>query len=369
MLPSMLSHPDVEIVALCEPRVDLRNTFIDDFAVQGYGDIEGLCADPDVDIVYVASPHQFHRDHALKAMRAGKHVLVEKPMALGLEECDDMIRAADDAGVVLMVGHTNGYDAPILALRNLAMTGQFGRLRMINTMNYSDFLYRPRRPEELDTALGGGIMYNQFPHQVEIVRTITNSRAERVSAACGEWDRNRPTEGAVTAMIRFEHDIVANVVYSGYAHFDSNRFFSGLDSTGPDAAKFAERRAALVGIGREGEVKMRVSSGYPERRLAIIAGTPPEVDHERFGVLIVSFDHADFLQSPTGLVAYTDDGPLPIDVPYGRGGGRRATVIDELCDALEGKPILHDGRWARVTLSICVAALESSKTGAEIALA
>lgn len=369
MLPSMLSHPDVEIVALCEPRADLRNAFIDDFAVQGYEDIEDLCADPNVDVVYVASPHQFHRDHAIQAVTAGKHVLVEKPMALNLDECDDMINAANTACVVMMVGHTNGYDAPILALREFVQTGRFGRIRMINTMNYSDFLYRPRRPEELDSALGGGIMYNQFPHQVEIVRTIANSQALSVSAVCGVWDSDRPTEGAVSALIRFEHDLVANIVYSGYAHLNALQVFRGLDNVDLDASDFAGRRAALVDIVREDEVKLRVQAGYPDRRNAIIAGAKKAIEHERFGVLITSFDHADVVQSPTGLVAYADEGPQRIDVPFGRGGGLRATVIDELCDALDGKPVIHDGRWARVTLSICLAAIESSESGREIELA
>ena len=148
--------------------------------------MDELCKDDEVDIVYVATPHQFHCEHAVSAAWAGKHVLVEKPMALSLAECDAMISAADDARVVLMVGQTNGYDPPVLAMRELTLNGRFGPLRMLNTANYSDFLYRPRRPEELDTGLGGGIMYNQFPHQVEMMRVIADSRVTvRRARPCG----------------------------------------------------------------------------------------------------------------------------------------------------------------------------------------
>lgn len=368
LLPSMLSHPEVEIVALCEPQDELRRMFLGDFGVRGHVNVKDLCADQDVDVVYIASPHQFHREHAVLALSAGKHVLVEKPMALSLGECDEMIEAADDVGLVLMVGHTNGYDAPILALRELAQSRKFGRLRMINTMNYNDFLYRPRRPEELDTTLGGGIMYNQFPHQVEMVRTIANSRVERVSAVCGVWDEDRPTEGAVASLIRFENDVVASLVYSGYAHLDGRRLYSGLDNFHQDTPSFVGLRKALRDAKPEEEAKMRTQSGYPERRASILGDRQPATIHERFGALIAGFEHADVVPSPTGLLAYTDDGLEQIDVPFGRGGQRRATVIDELVAALNGKPPIHDGRWARTTLAICLAAIESSVSGREIAL-
>ncbi len=364
----MLSHPEVVVAEICEPRGEIRDLFASDFDVPGYRDIDELCADPTIDVVYVASPHQFHRDHAVYAARAGKHLLVEKPMALTLAECDEMIAAADEAGVVLMVGHTNGYDAPILSLREMVKTGQYGRLRMVNTLNFSDFLYRPRRPEELDTSRGGGIMFNQFPHQIEIVRTIVDAQAFSVSAVCGSWDDARPTEGAVSALVRFENGVVANLVYNGYAHLDSKQFFRGLDRVEEDQLKFPARRRALASASREDEIAMRVQSGYPERRAAILAGEDGELEHERFGMLVASFDHADVVQSATGLVCYTDDGLSRVEVPFGRGGRRRATVIDELCGALAGGPAIHDGRWARVTLSICLAALESSTSGREVTL-
>lgn len=368
LLPSILSHPDVEIVGVCEPQTELREAFCNDFGVRGYADIEALLEDQSVDIAYVASPHQFHRDHTVRALTAGKHVLVEKPMALTLDECDRMIRVADKSGRVLLVGHTNGYDAPILALRELTMSKRYGNLRMINTMNYNDFLYRPRRPEELDTALGGGIMFNQFPHQVEMVRTIAGSRATRVSAVCGTWDETRATEAAVAALIRFDDGVVASVVYSGYAHLDVTQLYRGLDNSTERGVSYSGRRAQLAGISNEEEMRMRTQSGYPERRTAILDGPGKQTPHERFGVLVASFDDADIVPSPRGLVAYTDDGVVEIDVPPGRGGGRRATVIDELCDAIAGHPPIHDGRWARVTLSVCLAALASSASGTEVAI-
>src|SRR6185503_3743550 len=107
-------------------------------------------------------------------------------------------------GVHLVVGHSHSFDTPILRTRGLIASGAYGAVRMIHAMNYTDFLRRPRRPEELDTAQGGGAVFNQAAHQVDIVRLLGSGRAKTVRAATGAWDRTRPTEGAYSALLTFE---------------------------------------------------------------------------------------------------------------------------------------------------------------------
>jgi len=359
----MIAHPEVEIVALAEPNDELRAAFCADFGVRGYDNVEGLFDDQNVEIAYIATPHQFHKDHVLGAVSKGKHVLVEKPIALTLEECDAMIAGADRAGVVFMVGHTNGYDPPVLALRELVASGRYGALGMINTFNYSDFLYRPRRPEELDTKLGGGIMYNQFPHQVDMVRTITDSRVISVSAVCGSWDVDRPTEASVAALLRFENGVAASIVYSGYAHL-SNGALTGEPNS--SKGRTESLRSKLVNLTPDQETKAKARSGYIERRAQITGPLTRATEHERFGVLIAGFEGADVVTAPAGLTVYGDGFVEEIAVPFGSGGGQRATVFDELHSAITGGAAIHNGRWGRSTLSVCLAALESSKSGREI---
>lgn len=67
----------------------------------------------------------------------------------------------------LIIGHTHSYDPAIWTMREIIASGELGKLGMINTWNYTNFLHRPRRPEELDTSLGGDILFNRVPHQVE----------------------------------------------------------------------------------------------------------------------------------------------------------------------------------------------------------
>ncbi|HET8971955.1 MAG TPA: Gfo/Idh/MocA family oxidoreductase, partial [Pseudolabrys sp.] len=164
MLPTLSRHPAVRLVAAADTRPEARKRFAGEFSAKAYDTVAALSADPAVDAVYVATPHQFHREHALQAAQAGKHLLIEKPMALTVEDCTAIVDAARRAGVHVVVGHSHSFDAPVRHLRRLIESGAFGKVRMINALNYTDYLYRPRRPEELDTSKGGGAVFNQAAH-------------------------------------------------------------------------------------------------------------------------------------------------------------------------------------------------------------
>ncbi len=97
MLPTFTADPRVALVAAADPRAEARRALPQSFPPTATTTVEELCADPAVEIVYVATPHQHHAQHAMLAARHGKHVLVEKPMALTLDECSAMIDAARSA--------------------------------------------------------------------------------------------------------------------------------------------------------------------------------------------------------------------------------------------------------------------------------
>ena len=249
MLPALVRDPRVALVAGADPRPEARAQFEADFQCKVYREVDDLCADPNVDAVYVATPHQFHAAHAIAALSAGKHALVEKPMALSLDECRAMIAAAQQAGRQLVVGHSHSFDAPILLARKLIEKNAYGPVRMISALDYTDFLYRPRRPEELDTSKGGGVVYNQAAHQVDIVRLLGGGRLKSVRAQTGAWDGSRPTEGAYSALLTFDDGAFASITYSGYAHFDSDEFTGWIGEGGQkkDPNAYGAARKLLAG--------------------------------------------------------------------------------------------------------------------------
>src|SRR3979411_1136627 len=101
MIPTFMAHPLVELAAGADPRPEARMKFAADFHGGGYATVEELCADRNVEAIYMATPHQFHAEQVALAAAAGKHVLVEKPMALSLPECPQMIAEPAPAGLEL----------------------------------------------------------------------------------------------------------------------------------------------------------------------------------------------------------------------------------------------------------------------------
>jgi phthalate 4,5-cis-dihydrodiol dehydrogenase len=364
MLPTFTADPRVALVAAADPRAEARQRFAADFGGKSYKSVEELCADPAIDVVYVATPHQFHAQHAALAARHGKHLLIEKPIALTLDECTSIIDAARRAGVQLVVGHSHSFDAPVKHLSEVIASGEFGAVRMINAIKYTDYLYRPRRPEELDTAQGGGAVFNQAAHQVDIVRLVAGGLATSVRAVTGAWDRSRPTEGAYAAVLTFANGAFASLTYSGYGHFDSDEFQGWIGEMGQQKTPYAGASRPRFS-STEDETAFKNARNYGGRDYRPSA--TQAAAHQHFGILLVSCERGDLRALPNGVMIYQGGAARleelpPPSVP-------RAEVIDELYRAVvHGEAPLHDGAWAMATLEVLLGILRSAREGCDVTL-
>jgi phthalate 4,5-cis-dihydrodiol dehydrogenase len=369
MISVIEGHPRCALAAVAEPHAHLRERFVKDHAAPASADIRGVLERDDVDAVYIATPHQFHREHTELAARHGKHVVVEKPMALSLDDCDAMIEAAARHGVTLIVGHTHSFDPAVHAMREMIAGGEYGRFMMAASWNYTDFLYRPRRPEELDTSKGGGILFNQIPHQVDTVRYLNRARLRSVRAATGMFDPARPTEGACAVFLDFEDGSCATLNYSGYDRFDSDELHGWVSEGGfhKRAAHGATRRAwEQFGSAAQEAAARSERYGYGGSS-APAAQTPPHQPH--FGVMVVNCEHADLRQSADGVNVYTRDGASEIVLPKRGSRPGRSDVLDELWRAVrEGVAPVHDGKFARGTVEASLAILRSARERREVML-
>lgn len=367
MLPSLMTHPRIRLAGCADPNHESRRRFADDFDATPYADAEGLCADPAIDAVYIASPHQWHRAQAVLAAQAGKHIVVEKPMALSLDDCEAMDAAARRNGVHLVVGHTHSFNAPIRKMREIISSGELGYLALINSFSYGNFLYRPRRPEELQTTLGGGIIFNQVPHQVDVVRYLGGGMVRSVRSMTWKLDPERSTEGSHATFLQFECGAVATIVYSSYDHFDSDEWHCWVGELGdlrqPDTHGAA--RAALQLLANPGqEAALKSSRSYAAKP----AIKRPD-HHPHCGVTIVSCSRGDMRPSPRGVTVYGAKGKEEIAVPLGPAFPDKAPVFDELIDAIDHnhEPV-HNGRWGKATMEASLAVLESARFGREVML-
>ncbi len=374
-LPGVARSPHAKIVAAADLRAGALDAFRARFGGRTYDSVEALCADPEVDAVWVATPNQLHCAHTVIAARAGKHVVCTKPMALTVAECAEMCDAADRAGVRLLCGQTWSMSPDVQAMRRVVASGELGRLIAVNLWFYTDWLIKPRVAEELDESLGGGVVYRHAPHLIDTVRLLGGGKLRSVRASVGRWMAERPCPGNFSAYLEFEDGTPATIAYSGYGYFDTSELTWGIGNRMyAEAERPAVRRALRSGAADQDAAKESLRFGASEPNLASLGvgatvdksvGTRADVPW--FGITVASFEHGDMRQSPNGLYLYTDEGRREVPVTGGRDSG--LVEMKELYEAVvEGKPLVHDGRWAMATLEVGNAMVQSARERREILL-
>jgi len=364
MVRAVAGHPGFRLAAAAEPQAGPRLSFAWDFEANIHPDICGLCDDPTVDAVYIATPHQFHAEHASLVAGAGKHIILEKPMALTYADCDVIMAAVEKAGVSLVIGHTHAFDPAIRVMRAMIASGEIGRLGMIASWNYTNYLYRPRRPEELDTAKGGGILFNQLPHQIDVVRLLGGGLVKSVRAQTAALDPARPTEGHAVAFLAFQDGAAASLVYGGYDFFDSDELHDWISERGSakQPAHGAARRALATRTRDETELRIaNYAYGAPDD------GEPAHQPH--FGLTIATCACGELRGSADGVWLYGEQGRREIAIPRGPRFAGRGNVLDDLAAAIRtGQKPVHDGRWGKATVEVALAIQQSAREGREVML-
>ena len=371
MLPAFARHSRVRVTAAADIDQDQLDKFRTQYEGETFLSAEAICRSPSVDVVYIATPNQFHSEHALIALENKKHVYMEKPMTLTLEEADVMIQAAERNGMQLAVNVKHSFEPRIRKIREMVVSEELGKLRMLNYWYFNDWLYSPRTAEELTPELGGGVPWRQGPHQFDILRTIAGGLVRTVRATTGVWDETRPVPGCYSSFLEFENGVVATAVYSGYDHFNSRELTYRVDEgdAWPDPPVHAKARTALREAGsKEAETAMK-----RDRRFGGSgrdpAGAAPEQRRPTpwilGGPLVASFDKGDVRLTPNGLMVYGEEEkweiPLP-NLPDGRDG-----IIDEVYQAVvNGRRPSNDGHWGKATLEVVLALFQSGKERREI---
>jgi phthalate 4,5-cis-dihydrodiol dehydrogenase len=363
--------PVTEIVAAADVRPSALEIFKQRYGGRTYERVEDLCADPDVDVVWVATPNQFHCAHVVMAAEHGKHVIGEKPMALSVAECEQMVEAAERNHVQLLCGHTYSMSPNIQALLQEARSGRYGRLIAVHAWNSFPWLLSPRVPEEYDLSLGGGVVYRHGPHVIDTIRLLGGGMVKFVRARVGTWMPERPAPGNFSAYMEFEDGTPATFIYNGYGYFDTTELSS---DEGPRAQNQAERAR------RRAENRRALRSGTADAEAAKEAqrfgGSAPAEAHRPppgqeqpggMGIVLASFERGDLRHSYDGLFVYDDEGRHHIPVYEGRGVGM--LEMQDMYDALyEGRPLEHDGRWGMATLEVATAIMQSSAEGRDVIL-
>ena len=180
-----------------------------------YDGYDDLLESGAVDAVYIALPNHLHRDYAVRAARAGVHVLCEKPMALDEEECLEMIRAAEENGVKLMIAYRLHFEEMNLSAVEAVQSGRLGEPRIFEAL----FSNPMRNPEDVRLGpieKGGGTVYDIGIYCINAARYLFRCEPEEVSAfaASGSDPRFAECDEMTTAILRFPGDRLASFTCS-----------------------------------------------------------------------------------------------------------------------------------------------------------
>ena len=135
-----------------------------------FGSYESAAADPSVDAMYICTPHYLHLEHGSLAAAAGKHILVEKPLARSRSEAAELIRAADQAGVTLMVAENYRFMSGVRLAKDLIASGRIGGVRLVQLQEEAEF--RPANWRNDYGLNGGGTFMDGGIHKVDLFRYL-----------------------------------------------------------------------------------------------------------------------------------------------------------------------------------------------------
>jgi len=175
-------HPYGELVAVCDIRENLTKATAEQYNVEGYLDYREMLKNPQIDAVSVVTPDFLHRDIVIEAAEAGKHILCEKPLATKVEDAKEMVKAAEKAGVTLMVDFHNRWNPPFAMTKKAAEMGELGE-PVHAYIRLSDTIYVPTKM--LSWTSKSSVLWFLGSHTADLARWILNSEADRVYAVSG----------------------------------------------------------------------------------------------------------------------------------------------------------------------------------------
>lgn len=180
----------IEVVGVYDRNLELSQAFADKYAVPVFEELEALLA-VESDSVNICSENVFHKEYALKAFEYGKHVIVEKPMALSTADAEAMVAAGKAAERLLVVAHPVRFSEPIQNLKQVVDSGTLGKLKLINSSNHG------KNPGGwfIDPALsGGGALIDHTVHICDLVNYLFGIDPQTVFAYAGKSQPDLPVE-------------------------------------------------------------------------------------------------------------------------------------------------------------------------------
>lgn len=206
-----------EFSAVCSRSPEKAMAYAEKYGVHGYTDVAEMVTRENIDMVIILTPHPNHRKSSVAAIEAGAHVLVEKPLASSLEDCDAMLDAAKKSNRQLGVICQRRWYPPAIRVKRAIEEGKIGRpvFGTVNMLGWRDRDYYESDPwRGTWEKEGGGVLVNQAPHQLDMLQWFMGE----IDECYGVWSNlNHPyieVEDTANAILRFKDGSVGNIIVS-----------------------------------------------------------------------------------------------------------------------------------------------------------
>jgi predicted dehydrogenase len=320
--------PRTRLVACYSRNAESADRFAKEESCRAYHKLEKLLADPDIDIVTICTPSGAHLEPAIAAARAGKHVIVEKPLEITLRRCDAMIAACRDNGVKLATIFPSRFHGASIELKRAVDAGRFGQLTLADAYVkwYRTQAYYDSGAWRGTWALdGGGALMNQAIHSVDLLTWLAGPVAEIRAQTATLAHERIAVEDAAVATLRFENGALGVIEATTAAWPGALKRIELRGSTGSAVMEeedvvawdFAKPARSDAGVRKRMAQRISTAGG---------AGNPAAIGH-----------HGHARQFKDFLEAIVEDRPPAIDGAEGR---RSVEIILGVYKAAEsGRPV------------------------------
>jgi predicted dehydrogenase len=311
------------LAAVCDIAIEKAEKFGREFGVPVFADMDEMVRTIPLDVLVVLTESGNHAEHVIRLAKHGKHIVVEKPMALTLSDADAMIRACDANGIRLFVVKQNRFNVPVIKLRQALEAGRFGKLVMgtVRVRWARSQAYYDQDPWRGTWALDGGVLTNQASHHIDLLEWMMGE-VESVFAKTTRALANIEAEDTAVVVLKF-----------------ANGALGVIEATTATRPKDLEGSISILGEGGTVEI-----GGFAVNEMKVWNFVDPVADDAEV------------------LEGYS------VNPPSVYGYGHKAYYDDVIACILHGKKQLVDGLEGRRSLELINAIYESAESKREVAL-
>lgn len=276
------------------------------YNISAYTDYKEMIQQEKPDIAVITLPHFLHKEAALFCADAGCHMMLEKPMALSVQECDEIIAAVADNNVQLMVGHTQHYLPANRKAKQLLAEIDLGELVMVNDHRHVNYFSSSRPDWFLEKSQsGGGIMMNLGSHSIDKIQWLTNSRMQKIWSRLSFHGDRGNVEGSGVLMLETEQGVPVTIAQSGYKGYTKNEtefvFTNGKMKLQAGSGLWISREQEIEKVDISTQTELPFVLQYNDLIDAIVGKRPLECDGH-YGKSVIAVVEAIYTSHETGTV-------------------------------------------------------------------